>query len=166
MKDIPNYNGDYLASEDGRIYSTLINKYLKPYKDKKGYMVVHLKDGIKKVHRLIAMTFLDNPDNLPQVNHRDENKENNRVENLEWCDNKYNSNYGTKGERLSKALINNDERSKKVLQYTRDGKLVKEWPSVMEAERNGYIHCHIVRCCNNVKGFKTHKGYIWKYKFE
>lgn len=164
MKEIPNYNGAYLASEDGRIYSTLRNRFLTPYKEKqKGYMVVHLKDGVKKVHRLIAMTFLENPDDLPQVNHIDEDKTNNRLENLEWCDNEYNSNYGTKGERLSKAL-RNGKKSKKVLQYTLDGELVREWPSAMEAERAGFCHGHIVRCCNGNAGFKTHKGYIWKYE--
>ena len=73
--------------------------------DSKGYLQVELRDDygkrkIKKVHRLVAETFIPNPDNLPEVNHKDENKQNPSVSNLEWCTSKYNSNYGIRKERI------------------------------------------------------------------
>lgn len=77
-----------------------------------------------KVHRLVAETYLPNPDNLPQVNHRDEDKTNNCVENLEWCDASYNLNYGTRNERAAKSNTNG-KRSKPVSQYSLDGQLIK-----------------------------------------
>lgn len=90
MKPIPGYEEYYLASRDGRIYSKRYNKFLKPAKTKDGYLQVSLVGNNKKqysykVHKLIAMTFLDNPDNLSDVNHKDFNRLNNFVTNLEWC---------------------------------------------------------------------------------
>lgn len=90
MKPIPGYEEFYLASRDGKIYSKRYNKFLKPAVTKDGYKQVSLVGNNKKqytykVHRLIAMTFLDNPDNLPEVNHKDFNRLNNFVSNLEWC---------------------------------------------------------------------------------
>ena len=97
MKDIPNYENKYAATEDGRIYSYRKKDFLKPWLSAKGYLSVELyKNGRGKkflVHRLIAETFLDNPNELPQVNHIDEDKTNNCVSNLEYCDNKYNNIY-------------------------------------------------------------------------
>lgn len=98
----------------------------------------------------------DNPDNLREVNHKDEDKLNNRVDNLQWCSRSYNINYGVRNERVSKKL------SKPVLQYDLDGNLIKEWPSAAEAGRNGFNHNHISECCRGK--LKSHKGYIWKYK--
>ena len=92
--DYPNYT----VCEDGRIYSLLSNKYLKQSKNNSGYMTVELfnKNGSKRllVHRVVAMAYIPNPFGFPQVNHKDENKLNNCVENLEWCTAKYNMNYG------------------------------------------------------------------------
>ena len=90
------------------------------------------------------------------MNHKDENPQNNIVTNLEWCDAKYNNNYGTARQRMVEKL------SKPVLQYTLDGEFVKEWKSMRECGRNGFSATCIKLCCNNIQ--KYHKGYIWKYK--
>lgn len=107
-KDIPGLEGYYKCDKLGNILSlnynkTGIQKILKPNKGDRGYYSVQLKGKIYTVHRLIAKTWIPNPDNLPQVNHKDENKLNNRVENLEWCTAKYNINYGTCIQRSSAA---------------------------------------------------------------
>lgn len=96
-KDIKGYEGKYQISNLGKIKSLIGNsKILKP-EIRTGYYSVELcKNGKrihKRIHRLVAETFIPNPDNLPQVNHRDENKLNNQLDNLEWCDNTYNSQY-------------------------------------------------------------------------
>lgn len=118
--------------------------------DKVGYSKVILyKDNEYKsilVHRLVAEAFIANPDNLPFVNHKDENKSNNNVDNLEWCDASYNKTYSN---------------GRKVVQYTLDGELVKVWDSVAEIEKNGYTRSHLYYCLNGMK--KQYKGYIWKY---
>lgn len=105
MKDIPGYEGLYAATEDGKIYSYKKKDFIDPHSYNNGYKQIQLhKDGKVKNyrwHRLIAMTFIPNPDNLPQVNHKDENKDNNRVENLEWCTQEHNINHGTRNERTS-----------------------------------------------------------------
>ena len=103
MKDIPGYEGLYTITEDGKIFSTYSQRFLKSWYNYKGYEEVTLSDKNYnqkkyKVHRLVAMTYLNNPEGFDQVNHKDENKQNNHVSNLEWCDSTYNNNYGSKSE--------------------------------------------------------------------
>ena len=137
-------------------------KLLKPRKTKFGYLQITLcKNGKIKhltVHRLVALHFLPNPNNLPMVNHKDENKENNIASNLEWCDAKYNTNYGTARERLAKAL------SIPILQIEKEtNKIIKEWFSIMQVERElGIHHSSIIQCCKGER--KTAGGFKWKYK--
>ena len=111
-RPIEGYEGLYEVSNTGRVRS--LDRYVKgkgesyrlhkgrvlsPIKDKNGYLLINLycngKQNIIKIHRLVAQEFLSNPDNLPEVNHKDEDKTNNRVDNLEFCDHKYNMNFGT-----------------------------------------------------------------------
>ena len=177
-KDIKGYEGLYQVSNLGRVKSLKFlsnvhkkyydrEKILKTGKDIRGYDVVILcRNGVQKgfkVHRLVAEAFIPNPNDLPQVNHIDENKENNCVSNLEFCTNKYNSGYGTRNERISKTMTNNSKISKKVNQYDKQGNFIKEWVSLQEAGRQTKINVrNICSCCKGK--YKTAGGYIWKYK--
>lgn len=170
FKDIKDLEGKYQVSNFGNILSLNYNhtgkpKLLKPGKDTNGYpMVILIKDGKRKmfsVHRLVAEAFLENPHNYPVINHKDEDKTNNRVENLEWCTISYNNNYGTHNERISKAMTNG-KLSKIVLQFSLSEEFIREWPSAMECDRNGFNQCSVSKCCRGEQ--KTHKGFIWRYK--
>lgn len=161
-KDIENYEGLYQISNLGRVKSLKFGKerIMKPIIGNKEYLfVVFHKDGKYKhhrIHRLVAQAFLSNPNNLPQVNHKDENKQNNSVFNLEWCDNKYNMNYGTRNERVAKLL------SKQVYQYDKNMNLIKIWESTQECARNGFSGSHISECCYGLR--KHSNGFIWSYE--
>ena len=164
------YEGLYQVSNLGNILSlnyrnTGRAELMNPWEDKDGYLKIGLRKNRKTdfilVHRLVAQTFLPNPDNYPQVNHKDENKANNRVENLEWCDGKYNHNYGTINQRISKANTNG-KLSKPVLQLSLTGELIREYPSANECGRNGFERSGVIRCCNGKQ--KTHRGFKFMYK--
>lgn len=107
MKDIPGFEGIYAATSCGKIWSHRNQKFLKPFITKKGYCLICLcvnhRKKTYKLHRLIAMTYLDNPLGLSEVNHKDECKTHNNIQNLEYCDKVYNNNYGTRNERIKKA---------------------------------------------------------------
>ena len=160
---IKGFENIYEVSDQGRVKSLKFGKerILKPGRTPKGYLFVILcKNGEKKtcgVHRLVSQTFIPNPDNLTEVNHKDEDKENNSVQNLEWCDRKYNINYGTRNQRMA------EKKSKPVLQYTKSGEFVKEWKSATDVKRNlNYSHSNISECCNGKH--KSAYNFIWKYK--
>ena len=169
-KPVLGYEGLYEVSNWGRVKSIRFGKerILKPYTDKRGYLNVSLcknnKQKLFKVHRLVATAFLEIPEDLKlyigtvylQVNHKDENPQNNFVKNLEWCDAKYNCNFGTRNERRIKII------SKPILQYTLDGAFVREWDSIAECGRNGFSLGCVCMCCRGQQ--KYHKGFIWKYK--
>ena len=170
-RDIKDYKGLYQVSNFGRIMSlnygrTRKAKLLKLDTTHKGYLKVGLSiNGKRKfvfVHRLVAEHFIPNPDNLPEVNHIDENKENNIVENLEWCDRKYNINYGTRNEKSAKTLTNG-KQSKPVLQLSLDGEFIKEWESSREIHRQlGYCNSFIGKCCKGK--YESAYGFRWEYK--
>ena len=166
-RDIKNYEGIYQISNEGRVCSLKFgkNKILKNRRCLGYWQVVLYKNGVGKpqtIHRLVAEAFIPNPNNLPCVNHKDENRANCISDNLEWCTYEYNSNYGTRNERNSENLINREDLSKQVYQYTLDGELVKIWESAHECGRNGFTQSCVSKCCLGYT--KTHKGYRWSYK--
>ncbi len=180
-KDIPGYEGFYQASSFGRIRSvdrtiqcadsirTYKGRILKPDKKKNGYLEVALnKQGNRKqhlVHRLVAITFIDNPKGLLVVNHKDEDKENNSIGNLEWCSQSYNNNYGEghQNRRINSPIGVIKKLAKPVVQYSLDGDFIAEYYSAMEAGRQtGVSQGGISECCNGKQ--KTAYGYIWRYK--
>jgi len=166
-----------MVSTDGRIKSLITNKILKG-NGNNGYLSVELfKNGISKrllIHRIVAETFILNPLNLPIVNHKDENKHNNCVDNLEWCDQKYNANYGNA--QLKKvqnrkitdnvrnaARVNALTRCICVLQFSKNGVFIKKYKSAMEAHRELNINpSHITETCKNKR--KSAGGYVWRYE--
>lgn len=162
---------NYTITDDGRVFSlnyrhTGKKKEVKP-RLCNGYNIIGLWIGGEQkhffVHRLVSLTFIPNPDNLPEVNHKDENKTNNMVGNLEWCSKSYNINYGTRNERCGEKNLNMKDLSKPVKQFTKDGVFIKEYPSMHEVERQtGFYYSHIGKCCNGKQ--KSAYGYIWRYK--
>jgi len=183
FRDIKGYEGQYQVSNYGRVKRLEKKEILKSknqhinfcsyrtVKEKilsniycKGYCRVTLsKNSIKKifqVHRLVAQAFIPNPNDLPEVNHKKENeKDNNRIENLEWVTSKENCNYGNRNSKISK------KTSKKIIQYDLNFKKIKVWRNISEASKyyNTTVS-NIVLCLKNKN--KTAVGYIWRYADE
>lgn len=172
-KDVKGYEGYYQVSTLGRIKSlsrhrkvgwadyTSKEKIIAQCNHRCGYKLVLLhKNGEKKmykVHQLVATAFIFNPNNLPCVNHKDEDKTNNCVDNLEWCDHSYNNNYGSRNEKVRKA------NCKTVIQLSLDGKYIKEWNGMREAARSiGCVCSRISEVCRGKR--RSHGGYLWKFK--
>ena len=163
----------YDICDDGTVISLCYRRGNKehpmaPHKDTKGYYQVGLRNDKGKkmlvVHRLVAMAFLPNPNNYEQVNHKDENKTNNCVDNLEWCDVKYNNNYGTRNERMAKTLkgMPKPHFHKKVEQISADGLHIAFYGSVTEAQKATGA-THISHVCSNNGKYQTSGGYKWRY---
>jgi hypothetical protein len=170
--DIPSFEGLYQASNIGGIRCLCFNRREKNTKQmsifkSNGYLSVNLsKSRIKnqfRAHRLVAMAFIPNQENKPQVNHINEIKTDNRVENLEWVTAKENANHGT-GISRSVKIRRNGFGSKKVIQMDMDGSFIKEWKSMGEADRGGFRQSSISNCCYN--RYTSHAGYKWKFKGE
>lgn len=166
-KDIVDYEGKYQVSNFGNIRSLPVKSKTKYFKgsnliqftDCCGYLCVNLSRKLYKVHRLVANAFIPNPDSLPCINHKDENKHNNRVDNLEWCTYKYNANYGTRNERISK------NGGRKIIQYDLNGIELNRWNSIESAAiYYGVKRTTICGCCAG--RCNTVKGYIWRYADE
>lgn len=159
-KDVVGYEGLYQVSNLGRVKSVRKNTVMSTPKNKTDcYLRVNLKrNGTQKqrlVHRLVAIAFIDNPNNLPFINHKNEHKWDNRVENLEWCDKSYNVHYGTCIARISHAL------SKPIL-CVELGIVFDN--AVKATEYLGMSKgsaTHINRCANGKE--KQSGGYTWRY---
>lgn len=166
-KDIEGYEGLYQVSNFGRIKSL---NYRHTEKEKivkqdnsSGYKRVTLyKDGLRYrqlVHRLVAEAFIPNPNNLPEINHKDECTSNNVVTNIEWCMPKYNCNYGTRMERITKT------KEKGVVQLTTKGEFIERFKSIANASRETGIDRKTIReCCQGNRN--NQRKYIWKYSTE
>jgi len=189
-RDIKDYEGLYQVSNLGRVRSVdryvkhskggvriMKGKILKPIKCYEYYNVQLCKNGLIKsmrIHRLVAMTFPDlvdwteeakgKPFEELEINHKDEHKGNNCVDNLEWCTAKYNMNYGTRTKRAAESMkgIYNRASSKPIYQYTLDGQFVAEYPSTNEAERQtGICASNIRKCSKKDKNYSHCGGYVW-----
>lgn len=171
-RDIKDYEGYYQISNLGNVRSLdrLDNKGRKVYgknitikRSRNNYRFVTLyKDGKAKmisIHRLVALNFLPNPNNFPQVNHKDEDITNNKLDNLEWCSSKYNANYGTRNKRLSDLK---ESVKKRVIRYNEDKTEAKIYSSIREASKeHNNNNSHIIACCKGRK--KKAYGYYWEY---
>lgn len=172
-------NGLYEVSNFGRVRSVERNiirsdgrtrkwkskiLYLHHRKKRHTYTVItvglskHSRRVTHEVHRLVAEAFIDNPNDLPCVNHKDENPENNKLSNLEWCTRNYNYFYGTATERRK-----NNQPSKSVIQFDKNNYFLNKYSSIHEAERiTGVKHYNIITVCKGKR--KTAGGFIWKYE--
>lgn len=173
-KPIEGYEDRYEISNFGRVKSLerkdlnnhlLKERILKPKINRDGYSYLQLcYDGNKKgffVHRLVAAAFIDNPNGYPVVNHKDENKQNNYVSNLEWCTVLYNNRYGTK------AIRTGEHYAKAVVQLTMEGDYIRTFKSLHDVYRKfGYAPINISRCCNHVPKKLSAYGYKWLFESE
>lgn len=181
-KDVVGFEGLYKVSSLGRVYSVprerisksghrnvVYGGFLSLQTIKKGYLRIGLSKDDKHynflVHRLVAMAFIPNPNNYPQINHKNSDKSDNRVENLEWCTNEYNYHYGDRIKSFTRSY------GVPVAQYTKDGKLVKEYEYASLAERETGISVHNILavvagkkkpCRNGMYTPRTAGGFVWR----
>ena len=176
-KDVLGFEDAYQVSNCGRIKRkkrtdsnnrTHKERFLSPSIYPNGYMNVELRMNNKKrrvsVHRLVAEAFIDNPLNLPQINHKDENKLNNHVSNLEWCTAQYNIRYndGVKRRRNTAIL-----KSNVVCKYNMNGEFIEKYECATDAAISVNGSCsEIVSCCHHRPHSLSHKGYMWRFLSE
>lgn len=157
-KTIKGYE-DYQVSNYGRIKRN--EKILKPILSRNGYLHIFLYSKGKSkqflVHRVVANTFIENKNNLKEINHKDGNKQNNIIDNLEWCTRKENVHHFLNSNKL------NETKSKAVVQYDLKGNKINEYESIRKASKMTKIEAHnIIYCCKGQKA--TASNFIWKYK--
>lgn len=175
FKDIPGYEGLYEISREGVVYrkqQTYINNLGNKCIRKRRKIATRIvngrpyitlcKDGKPKdhhIHRLLAETYIPNPNNYPMINHKDENIMNNSLDNLEWCTNSYNQSYGTCPQRKAKAQLN-----RQLVVKVLDEKHITIYESARYAARvNNGNHTNILRACENRKGYKNIKSFRWRF---
>lgn len=175
-KDINGYEGLYQVSNFGNVMSLNYQnhgyaKLLTPKCNNAGRLWVELCNNNKKraflIHRLVAIAFIENPENLPQINHIDENPKNNHVDNLEWCTQEYNIKYYLDRHKRERKIRNYSEKYKqrtnlKVNQYSLSGELLRTWSNSREvAKECEWNDWSISECCRGNR--KTAYGFIWRY---
>lgn len=164
-RDVPELGGAYSVSTDGRVRSnphvivkrngakqTVYGRELKPGRCSDGYLTVKIRGKSEYVHRLVANTFLYRPNNEYEVNHKDENKQNNHVSNLEWVTHQQNCDHGTRNERCGDPAC-------PVVARGGDGAVLR-FASMSEAERAGYARAGIRQCCDGK--WKAYRGLTWE----
>lgn len=161
-RDIEEYQGIYEVSTNGQVRRKN-GKILKPKIERTGYVRYHLsKNGLSKsllAHRIVAQAFLPNPNNYKTINHIDENKSNNNINNLEWCDMSYQNRYG------QGAINRNKAKEKPVLQYDKEGNFIKRFDSVKKAAIELNLNQSSIHCvCKKQRRYKSTGGYIFKYE--
>ncbi len=155
------HNKSYYVTKDGRVFSKygLKTKELSQF-CKDGYKKLGIRIEKKKknffVHRMVALTYLNNPDNLPEVNHINGVREDNRVKNLEWCTKAENRAHAIKS-----GLYPKEKMPKKIKQLSREGEIIKIWPSAYNAGKNGFNEKRIGDCLKGRRG--SHKKFRWEY---
>lgn len=175
-KDIKGYEELYQVSNLGRVKSLsrfAYNHFTKerimtPIITKKGYLQIRIRANCKakgfKIHRLVAEAFIPNPNGLPQVNHIDGNKQNNCVDNLEWCTCKENMQHAVTHGLLHDYSGNKNPNCKVIFQYNLNGVFLKRWTSIYQITKElGYERHGISKCCSGK--IKKYKNYIWKYGY-
>lgn len=182
-KDVKGYEGLYQVSSFGRVkrmtkkvynpgtYSgecTYREKLLSPHIDSVGYYQILLRNKNKikrvRVHRIVAEAFIDNPNELPVINHKDGNKLNNNIDNLEWCSHSHNTKEAFRiGLAHHKSLWGSEHpKAKVVYQFDKNNNFIKRWDCIADAQRELRVHgANIYKCC--VGKYKTAGGFIWKY---
>lgn len=168
-KSIPSFEGFYTINIYGKVVNINTNHSPSTYIGNHGYRsILLIKNKVKKIfllHRLLAITFKPNPKNLKYVNHKDGNKLNNKLSNLEWCDFSFNQlhAYRVLGKTNGQKGLRNTKKSKEIAQYTLSGDLLRKWPSAAQAYREkGYAVPNTTACANGKR--KTAYGFLWRYE--
>ena len=163
-KDIIGLEGRYQISNFGNVKSLNYNekryeRVLKPQRMKTGYLCVNIGGKLRTIHRLVAIAFIENPKNCPCVNHKDGNKKNNNVNNLEWCSYGQNIKHAYK---TGLKVATSNHLKRKILQYDKNMNFIKEGECTKDVQRSlGIYHSNISVCCEGRQ--KTAGGYIWRY---